>query len=123
MFVISIRGSVTWPCLSFARSEIAQIRRRLAFLSWHQHIIPTQEIILTADQNVVIVLGAVVLRSDRMGIAAISLRDRPRPGQGVVNDGDLVVQRILIGLAEEKALLDHGLVVLVKRYAGAFIGA
>ena len=63
-------GPVTCPGLSFTRIEIAQIRRGLAFLGWHQHIIPTQEIILTADQNVVIVLGAVVLRSDRMGIAA-----------------------------------------------------
>jgi hypothetical protein len=41
----------------------------------------------------------------------------------VVDDRDLVVQRIRIGLVEEKALLDHGLIVLVKRHTRALIGA
>src|SRR5229473_2648926 len=105
------------------RREITKIRRRLVLLGRHQHVVSAQEIILTADQNMMIVLGAVVLQPDRAGVAAISLRDRPGPRQGVVDDGDLVVKRIRIALVEKKALLHHRLVVGVKRHAGALVGA
>src|SRR5258708_12227178 len=70
-----------------------------------------------------IVFGAVVLQPDRTGVAAISLRDCPRPRQGVVDDGDLVVERIRIALVEKKALLHHRLVVGVKRHARALVGS
>ena len=36
---------------------------------------------------------------------------------------DLIVQRIGVGLVEEKAHLDHGLIFLVERHTSAFIDA
>jgi hypothetical protein len=62
---------------SFPRIEVAQIRRCLALLGRHQHVIPAKEVVLTADQNVMIVLGAVVFQPDRTAVPAISLGDRP----------------------------------------------
>jgi hypothetical protein len=50
--------------------------------------------------------------------AAKGLLDQPRPGQRMIEGGDLVVQQIGIGLVEIDALLDDGLVVGMQRDAG-----
>src|SRR5579864_9136831 len=71
----------------------------------------------------VIVLGAVVLQPHRIVVAAVALGDAPGSRKGVVNDGDLVVERVRVGLVEIEALLDDGLVVLMKRHTSAFVSA
>src|SRR5262245_35147408 len=58
-------------------AKIAEVRRRLVLLGRHQHTVSAQEIVLAADQNVVVVLGAIVFQPDRVVVAAIPLRDRP----------------------------------------------
>src|SRR5262249_46290816 len=106
--------------------EILQVRRRLVLLRRHQVAVGADVVDLLADADMRIVLGA-----DRLAPpdslpargATIVLGDGPGPRQGVVDGGDLVVQQVHIALVEIDALLDHGLVVLVHRNAGAVEGA
>jgi hypothetical protein len=44
-----------------------------------------------------------------------------RPREGMINDGDLIIERVAVGLVEIKPLPDDGLVVLVKWDAGRVI--
>ena len=54
---------------------------------------------------------------------AVALVDRPRTGQRMVVDGDLVVEDVAVRLVEGDALLDDRLVVLVQRNAARLVGA
>src|SRR6516225_2008226 len=71
----------------------------------------------------VIVFGAVVLQPHRIVVAAVALGDGPGSRKGVVNDGDLVVERVRVRLVEIEALLDDGLAILMKRHTSAFVSA
>src|SRR5580693_7530232 len=91
--------------------EISQVRRRLVALARHQHAVGAEEIVLLADQDMVIVLRAVPLEPDLPGVAPVGLGDGPWPGQRVVDGGDLVVQNAGVGAVEIDALLEDGRVV------------
>src|SRR5215510_16177590 len=104
--------------------EIAQIGRRLVLPGRHQVSVGAQKIVLAADGDMEVALGADGLAPHwpRSLRAAVGLVHGPRAGQGVVDDRDVVVQEIWVGLVEVDALLDDGLVVLVKRQARAVEG-
>src|SRR5579864_5860274 len=78
---------------------------------------------LLAEEDVAVVLGAIVLEPNRIGLALVGLKHRPRTGQRMVVDRDLVVQRVGIGLVKEDAFLDDALAVLVKRHAARLVSA
>src|SRR5262249_34520895 len=58
-----------------------------------------------------------------LALANITLVHRPWPREGVVHDGDFVVQDVRIALVEIDALLDNCLVVVMQRYAASLEGA
>src|ERR1043165_7837890 len=91
-------GSVlVWPLFSGGIEE-AQIRRSLILPRRHEITFVVDEIVLLADDNVVIVLGAVILEPHDIAVAAIALVDRPGMREGIVGDGDDIVHDVRIGL-------------------------
>src|SRR5262245_11326218 len=105
--------------------EKLQTRRRLALLGGHQIAFLVQAIGLVGDTHCLHVIDAEIFRPlrPRLRRPAIALLHRPGPRQGVVGDGHLVVQQILVCLVEIDALLDDGLVVLMQRNAAEVEGA
>src|SRR6266700_888901 len=110
------------PCAPIRSSplrlfEISQIRRQLPLLGRHQVAIGAEHISLVADFDVVVVLATIVLLPDRsllVRLATVGLVDRPRTRQCMINDGDVVMEDVGIGLVEVNSLLDDGLIVLVQ---------
>src|SRR6266478_3588258 len=90
-------GMTMWNrarCSSLPRLEIPQIRRRLILQGWHQVAICTEEIVFLADDDVTVVLGAVVFEPDHVTVAAIALVHGPWSRQCMVDGGDVVVQDV-----------------------------
>jgi hypothetical protein len=88
--------------------EILQVRRRLILARRHQIAVAAHEVVLLADEDLLIALGAIefVPAGLSLGLAKVFLGDDPRPSQSVIDDGDLVMQRIRVGLVEGSAILD-----------------
>src|SRR5438477_10373816 len=105
--------------------EIFQIRRCLIFPGRHQVAVGAEEIILSADLDVNITLGAYRFGPDRLlhPDAAIFLGRKPGTGQRAVDRRDLVDDRVGIGAVGVNPLLDHRLVIMVQRQAGSVEGA
>ena len=97
--------------------EVPQVRCRLVLAQRHQMAVGAAEVAFLANDDVVIGLGAEIFRPDRLALAIVIARHRPRPREGVVDGGDLGVQTIGVGRVEENALLDDRPVVLVQRQA------
>src|ERR1700722_9042962 len=109
---------------SLHRIEIAQVRRRLAFAGRHQAAVGAEEIVLPADEEVVVVGAfAGMLEPCGLAFAPVDPGHRPWPRQGVVDGGDLVLQGVRIVAVEMDVFLDDGLVVLVQGQAGGFESA
>src|SRR5438132_9876837 len=70
--------------------EVAQVRRLLALLRGHQIAVGAHKVVLLADHDVIIVLGAEVLVPFGILLAPIVLHHFPWFGQRVVDGGDLV---------------------------------
>src|SRR5215510_9205046 len=104
--------------------EIAQIGRRLVLPGRHQVAVRAQKIVLAADDDVQIALGTDGLAPDRLRIlvTTVALVHRPRTDQGMVDDGNVITQKIAVRLVEPDPLLDDGLVVPVQRQPGAVEG-
>src|SRR5215510_5980757 len=102
------------PSLFPGLIEVSQVRRRLAFLSRHQIAVRTEVIGLLPDQDMRIVLGAIVVEPERAAVTTVLLGHRPRLGQRVVDRGDFIEQYARIGLVEVNSLLDYGLVVAME---------
>ena len=99
------------------RLEMAQVGRRLVLLLRHQVALAAEEIDLLIDGDVVVGLDAVVLLpGDVLRVASVALHHGPRPCQGIVGRGDLVVQDV--GLVEKEPLLDDRFIVVGGRQAG-----
>src|SRR5476649_1061739 len=94
--------------------EAVELRRRLVLLGGHQVAIRTDEIGFPAERDIVVVGPAIVLDPDRIAVAIVAAGDGPRPGIGMIDGGDLVMQKIAIGRVEKNALPDDGLVVGVQ---------
>src|SRR5215472_14558908 len=100
--------------------EIPQIRRPLAFLRRHQQAIPADHVVLLADANMWVALGAIP-RNPHFPFARIAnviLGHCPRTRQRVIKDRHFVMQDIAVGPVEVNALPDHSLIVIVQRNAG-----
>src|SRR5436305_4405300 len=82
--------------------EIFQVGRLLALLGGHQAAVGAQEIVLLADDQLVVAFRAIGFGPVRVRIlvAPKGLVHAPGPGQGVIEHGDLVMQDIRIGLVE-----------------------
>src|SRR5262245_30520237 len=111
------------PSLLSRLIEISQVRRDLALLGRHQIAVRAEIVGLLPDQDMRIVLGAIVVEPERALVTTILLGHRPRPGQRIVDRGDVVEQYARIGLVEVNSLLDHGLVVAMERQAARLEGA
>src|SRR5260221_468101 len=76
--------------------EISQIGRRLILLGRHQEPFRAHEIVFRADDDLVVALGARRSAPVRKWLRAAPkcLVDAPRPRQGVVENGDLVMQEV-----------------------------
>src|SRR5262245_3918605 len=109
--------SPSLPVALLGGPEVSQIRRLLTFAGRHQIAISAQVIVLVPDNDVVVSLGAVVLRPLHLGQAAVILGHCPRTRQGVVGCGHFVVKDVRVGLVEKEALLDDRLVVIGHRSA------
>src|SRR4051812_45924461 len=96
--------------------EMPQVRRRLVLARRHQIAVGAQQVILLADEDVLVVLAAGIFEPDRRWRAAITAHHHPRPRQSMVDGGDLVAQHARSVGIEEDALLHDRLVVLVQRY-------
>src|SRR5712672_929451 len=107
---------------SLPRLEIPQIRRRLILQGWHQVAICTEEIVFFADDDVTVVLGAVVFEPDDVTVAAIALVHGPRTRQRMVDRRYVVVQDVGVGFVEINTLQDDRFIVVVQRYAARFVG-
>src|SRR5262245_21793336 len=91
--------------------KILQIRRRLVLARGHQLAVGAEEVILALDLH-----PGIFLRTHRRAPerpcfrrALGGLADRPGPRQPAVENSDLVMEDVLVGLVEIDALLDDGL--------------
>src|SRR6266446_8069405 len=85
------------PQLSLSRLlEIAQIGRRLILAGRHQVAVATHEIVLLADDDVIVVLGTIVLVPAFVRDALIVLGHGPRLRERVIDDRDLVEHQVLV---------------------------
>src|SRR5437588_5217333 len=113
---ISADASLQWLI------EISQIRRQLALPGGHQEAIRAQQVILSTDFDMIVVLATIVLSPDWplfVGFATIGLVDCPRTRQGMVEYRDVVMEDVRIGFVEVNALLDEGLPIFVERNTAA----
>src|SRR5262245_62479229 len=86
--------------------EIFQVGSRLILPSGHQVAVLADVIILLADRDVMVALGADILEPDRLAFPPVVLGHGTRAGQRVVDGRDLVVQDSWFGLLEGDALVD-----------------
>src|SRR5262249_16163524 len=105
--------------------KVSQIGRRLMLFCRHQIAVRTEHIVLLADLHESLALGTIRLYPYRSRIrqSPVGLGHRPRTCQRIINDRDLIMEQVLIGLAERDALLDHGLVILMQGNATDVDGA
>src|SRR2546429_9267575 len=82
-----------------------------------------QEIVVLADDDVLVIQATGVLVPYAIAVAPVAPGDRPRTGQRVVDGGNLVVQDIGIGLVEANALLDDGRRILMEWHAACVVAA
>src|SRR5262252_9101840 len=97
--------------------EIAQIRGLLILPDRHQEAIGAQEVILLADDDMLVVGGADVFAPSVVALATVAASHRPGTCERVVDDGDLVAQHVRVRLVETDALLDDGPLVRMERRA------
>src|SRR5882672_5511198 len=103
--------------------EIAGVRGRLVFARRHQIAIAGEEVEFLADNDVIVVLAALILSPKDVALAPERLQHRPRPGQRVVDGGDLIMKQVLVLLVERDAFAHNRLVVAMKRNAARFVDA
>src|SRR3982751_1253764 len=76
---------VMGPSFLLGLPEVPQIRRRLLFPRWHEASVSADEITLSADEDIGVVLRAGMFDPVRIALASIFPDDRPRTGQSIVN--------------------------------------
>ena len=111
--------------LAWLREE-TQIRRRLILISRHQLSIRLVDHVgFIADLYPGVVHRAGLCQPYRVRIPLTDglLKFAPGPRQGVVDHGDVVIERVAVGLVEIEPLLDDGLVILVEGHPRDFVGA
>src|SRR5262245_19595859 len=128
MHGVAVWAAVSWaalyePCAALLAwlIEIAQIRRLLILPDRHQEAICAQEIVLLADNHMLVVGGADVFAPSVVALATVAAGHRPGTRERIVDDGDLVAQHVRVGLVEADALLDDGALVRMERRAAAVV--
>src|SRR6266700_2489292 len=94
--------------------EIPELRRWLILPRGHKGAVRALEIALAANEDVLVVLGAMILDPGRVTVALVTPHHRPRARQGVVESRELVTQDVRIGLVKKYPLLHHRLIVLMQ---------
>src|SRR6267154_1220830 len=94
--------------------EIAIVRRGLVLARRHQIAVRTYKIGLAADDDVLVVLVAIVLGPCRIALPFVAARHRPGPREGVIDQRDFIEQLVGVALVERHSLPDDRLVVLMK---------
>src|SRR6266436_5520339 len=119
------RTGQPWSLRRLRSLEISQIGRRLVPAGRHQHAVPTQEIVVVADNDLVVVLRAIKLQPvrTRIRVEHVFLVDGPRLCQRVVDHRELVVKDFRTGLVEMKPLHEDRLIIEVEGQAGCVVGA
>src|SRR5215471_4081286 len=87
--------------------EVAGVRGRLVLARRHQIAIAGEEVEFLADNDVVVVLAALILRPEDVALAPERLQHRPWPGQRVVDGGDLITKQIIVLSVEGDTLVDN----------------
>src|SRR5258708_17065807 len=118
LFAHAVRHLPSTPLLRCL--EIPRVRRRLILARRHQAAVSRQEVVLLANDHMIVALGAVVFRPQYVALAPEGFEHRPRPRQRMINRCDLDVQ-VGAGLVEEKPLLDDTRVVAVHENPGKFV--
>src|SRR5262249_48517758 len=87
--------------------------------------VAADHIVLFAHRDVRVRFRTVLLvpGRERLRAAPQVLHHRPWPRQRIVDDGDLVVGDVGIGLVDEDLLLDDGLVVAMQRQPARLVSA
>src|SRR5258708_3806078 len=119
LFAHAVRHLPSTPLLRCL--EIPRVWRRLILARRHQVAVSRQEVVLLANNHVVVALGAVIFRPQYVALVPEGFEHRPRPRQRMINRRDLDAQEAGIGLVEEKPLLDDTLVVAVQENPGIFV--
>src|ERR1700730_5336281 len=88
------------PLLLLRLIEISQIGRSLTLLCRHDQAVGAEKVGLALDPDMIVVLHAVVLDPPRtrVGAAAIVFGHGPGTCQGMVEDGDFVVDDVWLAL-------------------------
>src|SRR6516162_9618261 len=104
--------------------EVSRVGWWLIAAGRHKVAVGADHVGFMPDLDLSVILGAKIFQPGRLriGIAAVALVHRPGPRERMVDDRDLVVQQVRIGPVEMDALLEDGLIVVMKRQAGAVIG-
>src|SRR6516225_1281676 len=108
------------PSLPLRLLEVTQVGRWLVLAGRHEKSVCAEIVIVAADADMRIVLGAGELQPHRLlrlGTGVVT-HDRPRPRQRMVGHRDLVMQDVVVRRVEIDALLEYRLVVGMQRYAG-----
>src|SRR5215510_10922648 len=119
-----LRGHAN-PLPILSAREVPQVRRGLAFPGRHQEAIAAQHVVLIADAHELLAFGADVLDPGwpRIRITAIVFENGPGTRQAIVDDRQVIMQKVRIGLVEINTLLEDGLVVAMERQAAGVVGA
>src|SRR5262249_40932028 len=101
--------------------EEFEVRPALALAGRHQEAVATDEIVILADHDVVVTLGADIFEPYGLlaaeEVAPVGLHDRPWTREGVVIGRNFAAQHCLVGLVEVHAFLDYRLIVFMQRNA------
>jgi hypothetical protein len=96
--------------------EIFQIRWRLVLARGHQRAIRAQEVVVFTEDDLGVVLAAIILGPvrTRIWIPDVSFVHGPRPRKGVVDYGDFITKDVGIDLVPANTLPEDGLIVEVQ---------
>src|SRR5260370_15819563 len=92
---------LAWSQSSLRLVEVPQLRRRLILSGRHEGPVRALEEALAANEDVLVVLAAMILDPDRIAVALVAPGHRPGARQGVVVHGDLVAPDARISLVQE----------------------
>src|SRR5207302_6148811 len=113
-----LRSVILEQALISSLFEVPQIWWRLVFFGRHQIAVRTEIVVFLAQANPNVGLGTDLLGppgGPGVFVARVILGHRPGTRIGMIDQRDLIMQDVRVGLVEIDALLDDALIVLVSR--------